>query len=364
MHIHILAFLLFFQSFVACQQVPESALPMASGTDFQSVAAGWQRPGSARLTAANIVFQSVDGGQHWQDVSAGLPQYLQAWCVFAGGGEVFLGAESGLYKGGSAAVPAWEKVLFLDESISDILPGRSGPYACISRSGIFQETLLGTGLWQPMYTDLNDKMVRTVLETPEGTVFVGCDSGIFKSTDRGNTWKQVFAGKMVTSLVAADGVLVGGGLQGLLRSTDGGEHWDLVLTEDGMIRKVGRIGTRLVSISSGVAPWQEVAGDPERMSSRLRTSADGGKTWQRLDENLPKAQSLDTVVGRLSPVRYINDIEQVGNFLFCSLDSGIYRSVDQGKTWELVLPATEKKMFMLAATGEVIFAVLAEFNGC
>ncbi len=55
----------------------------------------------------------------------------------------------------------------------------------------------------------------------------------------------------------------------------------------------------------------------------MRNSTDDGKTWQRLD------------VGLL-PIQSIQDVVQVGKYLFCSHSKGISKSADGGKSWELI----------------------------
>lgn len=352
MHIRILAFLFFFQSFSACQPGLEKDLPLAANIGFQPISAGKPEPQKSALPASNIIFQSTDGGQSWQDISAGLPKDLQAGCVFADGGEIFLGSDAGLYRSSAApATPDWQKEIFIDNRITNIFPGRSGPYVCCYGGGLFQE-ILHTGIWQAMHNTLNDWTVRTVLETPDEsrTLFVGCDSGIFKSTDRGNSWNQVFAGGMVSSLVAADGILIGSASRGVLRSTDNGEHWDWMLTEDGAALKTAYIQGRLVSISSAEGPWKEIIAGRGK-PGRLRMSADNGKTWQRID-----------LGGCLVPVRNIFDVKLAGEYLFCSCDAGIFRSADWGKSWELVLPSTNGSFRELAVSGQVIYAVVG--GGC
>lgn len=106
------------------------------------------------------------------------------------------------------------------------------PYAYSLQTGFFQN--LSKGVWLPAFSGLENQTVRTLLETPDGTVFVGCDNGIFKSADYGKTWKHVFEEGIVLNMVASDGVLLAGGQRGILRSTDGGEHWDWVLSEGGV----------------------------------------------------------------------------------------------------------------------------------
>lgn len=190
-----------------------------------------------------------------------------------------------------------------------------------------------------MHNALEDKTVRTVLEIPNGTIFVGCESGLYKSADGGNSWKQVFAEEGVNSLAVSDDALICGSYGGLLRSTDGGEHWDRVLTGQGGAFGTERIESGFITVTDG-GPWQE--GKP----NKLYTSTDEGKTWQRIDAGLPL-------------VRSIHDIVQAGKYLFCSTDAGISRSDDGGKTWELVRArADEKEMFHLAVSGPMVFAVL------
>lgn len=339
MRIHILALLLFFQSLVACQQHQrDSQLTAAASlafhplTDFQPILEN-------ALPAANIVFQSEDGGQTWQDVSAGLPANLAVGRAFADGNEIYLASESGLYHRSTALVaPNWAKEFFPNEKVTNIFPGQNGLYASIYNSGFFKG-IPGTGIWNDMHATLSDKTVRTVLETPDGAVFVGCESGLYKSADGGNSWKQVFAEAEINSLAMSGDVLICGINGGLMRSTDGGEHWDRVLTGHGGAFGTERIEGGFVAITDG-GRWQD--GKP----NKLFTSTDGGKTWQRIDAGLPL-------------VRNIHDIVQAGNYLFCSTDAGIFRTADSGKTWELVrLPADEREMIHLAVSGQTVFAVM------
>lgn len=338
MYIQFFVFLLFSQSFFASQPAQEKAVP----------------------TAANIIYRSADGGQTWQDVSAGLPEKLEVRRIFAADRTVFLCSESGLYHSTNPPVArTWEKELLPVDRITDIFPGQAGPYICSYDNGFYQ-IIPGRGIWISMHDALTDKTVLAVLETPDGSLFVGCDNGIFKSADRGKSWKQVFADGLVANLVAADGVLVGTGSKGVLRSTNGGEHWDWALTEDGPFPKTGMIEGRFMAISRGAYSWQEANAALFSTTSRLRTSADGGKTWQRM--NGPSQIAYDNDKGLL-PVRVIYDLKKVGNYLFCSCDNGISRSSDQGKTWELMLPSTGNAFFDFTVSGQVIYAVKI-FGGC
>jgi len=339
-NMRILAFLLLFQSFASCQQHPEIAVPVEVGMVSLAVTTNLKSPEKYQPRSENSVLQSTDGGQTWQEVNAGLPEDFRANGVFAHENQIFLSSEKGLYRNSTASLaPRWEKVIFLNEKITDIFPGRAGVYALSYWNGIFQEIL--PDVWEPVYPDLKNQSVRTILETSNGAIFVGCDSGIFKSADNGKTWKRVFSEGMVLNMVESNGVLVAGGARGLLRSADGGEHWNWVLTEGGVGIETAHIQGRIAAITY----------NGETETRRLRTSADNGKTWQPIDAGL-------------SPSLSISNVKQMGEHLFCSHPTGIFRSADQGKTWILVLPAAkDTKFYFAVSSSQVLYAIVGGF-GC
>lgn len=316
MPVQILAFLLFFQVYLTSQP------------------------------AGAIVYRSVDGGQTWQDASGGLPNGLQVRDVFSEGGAILLAAESGLFRNANPfSTPNWEKPGFLNMTVNGIFPGLNGPYVYNSGKGLFQE-ISGTGIWVQKYPDFKDRMVFTVLEIPGGSLFIGCDNGLFRSNDGGKNWKQIFVEDGIMSITTANGALVGSGFRGLWRSTDNGNHWERVQAGEGVAFQIALLDEGIAAVTSG--PERAI----EEIANGLLFSSDGGKTWEHRDKGLP-------------PVRRIYDIEQAGGNLFCSLDTGIYRSSDRGKTWELVRPVKGEQRFELAVSGQTLYAVVvAVVDGC
>jgi photosystem II stability/assembly factor-like uncharacterized protein len=191
-----------------------------------------------------------------------------------------------------------------------------------------------------MYTNFAKKEVRTVFETAAGAVFIGCDNGLFKSIDSGKTWKQVHNGGWVMKFVESDGVLVATSQAGIIRSTDDGENWDYVISEGG-------VGIAVERIEGGFAA---ITYNTKSMTRRVRTSYDGGKTWQPIDAGLAGSPNISSII-------------QVGEYFFCGHPNGILRSSDNGKTWKLLLPSIGDKVFNLSISGNVIYAI-PRSGGC
>lgn len=313
----------------------------------------------AAPAAARIVYQSVDG-QNWQDASAGLPERINAMSIHADGKEILLSTGSGLFHSNAGGAPSWEAAMFTPEKIIEIFPGRSGLYA-INENGIFQKSP-GMNVWTPEYPALKNQWVRDLIETPDGVLFAACSEGVFTSTDGGNNWKKVFAGDLVTGLVAVDGALIGSSNNGILRSTDGGVHWDRVFAGPG-VRKMELLGKMLVATTFKEDTRKTPPADG--LANHLLSSADGGKTWQRLDKSLAALRNVYAADERAPAFWSIFDFEQVGNSLYCSLEPGIFRSSDGGNSWELVLPSSGKEMlFDMTVSGGVLYAVEVEVMDC
>lgn len=327
-----LTFLLLFPFLSVCDQALE-APPSSPLPDSQ------YQPGGNKSGSVNIVFKSTDGGQTWQDISEGLPENLQADGLWT---DDFFANESGLHlraRGNgiyhnkpTSTAPFWKKENSLYEQGS-ISPGIGWTFAYNNDSQFLQK-ISGMGVWGPMYTNFQQKDVNTVFETAGGSVFIGTNDGLFKSANSGQTWKQVHTGGWATKLVESNGVLMATSQRGILRSTDDGENWDLVISEGGVGIAVERIKGGFAAITYNTASE----------TRRMRTTYDGGKTWQAIDAGLPANLSIASII-------------QVGEYFFCGHPNGIFRSSDKGKTWKLLRPSIDSKVFNLSASGSVIYAI-------
>jgi photosystem II stability/assembly factor-like uncharacterized protein len=347
MKFYILAFLLLFTVF-----------------SFSLLWGSHPEPKNEKAGTAKIVFKSTDGGQTWQDISKGLPENLQEDRIrrnnfFANDKGLFLRVGNERYHNTpNATAPFWIKEIIPDEHSSSAA-GKPGIFT-YNYWSVNLKTTNGTSVWSPVFENPQERL-RSVFETAGGSIFIALDRGIFRSTDNGKTWKHVYAGGLVGNLAESDGVLLATSMRRIIRSTDNGENWAPVISEDSVAWDVKPIEGGFAAITSGSAS----------NSRRLSTSYDGGKTWQSIHSRLQDKVVIDSIGrtwndrinDRLRAQAFLTSIVQVGENFFCTHPHGIFKSTDKGKTWKLLLPSVQNKVFRLFTSGEVLYAIPSK-GGC
>jgi photosystem II stability/assembly factor-like uncharacterized protein len=233
----------------------------------------------------------------------------------------------------------------------------------------------GGGLWKTddrgmTWSNISDGFFSTgsvgavaVSEKDPNVVYVGMGEhairgvmthhgdGMYKSTDAGKTWKKIgleqtqHISRIVidpndpnTLLVAAQGALYSKSQQrGIFKSTDGGATWKNVLfvndktgcAELSMDMNNPRI-LYAAMWEHGRLPWKVISGGP---GSGLYKSTDGGETWTKLEEGLPKE------MGKMSIAVCRSNSEKV--YALIESDSekeagGLFVSSNAGKSWTRV----------------------------
>ena len=135
-------------------------------------------------------------------------------------------------------------------------------------------------------------------------------------------------------IVETNGVLMTTSQYGILKSTDDGETWVNVLNEGG-------VGIAIEKIKGGVAV---INFNTQSNTRRVRASYDGGETWDPIDAGLPPDMKIASII-------------EVGDYFYCGHPAGVFRSSDKGKSWKLLLPSIDQKVFNLFVSGDVIYAI-------
>nr|WP_299438915.1 glycosyl hydrolase [uncultured Aquimarina sp.] len=186
-------------------------------------------------------------------------------------------------------------------------------------------------------------------EHPARGVMTSMGDGVYKSMDAGKTWSHLGLEKTrhISDVIVHPTnpniiyVAVQGAQyaptneRGIYRSNDGGETWEQVLfvntTTGASSLSMDITNPRILYASMWEHrryPWIMESGGEH---SGLYKSTDGGETWIKMKEGLPKDFGKSGIsVSRANPNRVFAVVEAEGE------KGGVYRSDDAGKKWKQV----------------------------
>ena len=203
-----------------------------------------------------------------------------------------------------------------------------------------------------------------------GTFWFGaCAGGVWKTTDAGTYWKNVSDGFFNTAAVGAIAVafsnpqVVYAGMDescvrcdvshgdGVYRTTDGGLSWSHLGLE--ATRHIARV--RIHPTDPDTA-WVAALGDifSNNAERGVYKTTDGGKSWRLVLHKSPKAGCADLWLDPANPSVLYASIWEAQRYPWAlssgGPDSGLWRSVDGGETWDEL---TDKPGFPKALLGRI-----------
>jgi photosystem II stability/assembly factor-like uncharacterized protein len=233
----------------------------------------------------------------------------------------------------------------------------------------------GGGLWKTedmgvSWRNISDGYFKTgsvgaiaVAESDSNVVYVGMGEhavrgvmthhgdGVYKSTDAGKTWKKIgldssqHISRIVVDpknpnivFVAAQGALYSRSKErGVYKSVDGGANWKSVLYVDDKTGaselSMDMTNPRIMYAAMwehGRLPWKVISGGP---GSGLYKSVDNGETWEKLKDGLPEELGkMAIAVSRSNPDKVYALIESDSD----KEAGGLFVSNDGGKKWSRI----------------------------
>ena len=219
-------------------------------------------------------YRSSDGGETWEDISINSIHFYNGLFVTPGG-DIFIGSiEKGVFRSTNDG-KNWEL-------INNGLLGFPGSFACDSTNRIF----------------------------------TGTCSGLYFSTDKGESWNECDDGIRNTSVealaVKSNGdIFAATGLNGIFRTSNNGESWIRVIHD----LEVSLIGFASIAINQD---GHIFAGN---INGGIFRSINNGENWVKL--NGPSIYGV-----------YAIAFDSAGEVFVGTNGGGIYRSTDNGDTWE------------------------------
>ena len=233
-------------------------------------------------------------------------------------------------------------------------------FVAVASGGVWKTVNAGT-TWTPLFDKEASFSIGSVTLDPRDSniVWVGTGEnnsqrsvaygdGVYRSLDGGQHWENMGlkASEHIAKIlvdprnssiifVASQGPLwKEGGDRGLYKSVDGGKNWKAVLTVDahtGVTDVVMDPRNPDVLIAATYQRrrhvWGMVDGGP---GAGIHKSTDGGQTWTRLKEGLPKED-----MGRIGLAIPLGEPDTVyATIEAANKAGGFFRSTDGGQTWE------------------------------
>jgi len=160
-------------------------------------------------------------------------------------------------------------------------------------NGVWKSSDNSQSAWIKVGDELTGKSISALLA--EGTnLLAGADSGLFLSTNNGDSWIEINSGfifKQITSLVKMENKLFAGG-GGLLVSTDGGFGWSAVTTNGLTYPFISYLAVIGADLFAGTT------------SGGVFRSTDSGENWTTINNGLTSNN--------------ISSLVSAGNYLYAS----------------------------------------------
>ena len=243
-------------------------------------------------------------------------------------------------------------------------------YAASASGGVWRTVNEGT-TWEPIFDKYGSSSIGDIAVAPSNPdiIWVGTGEsnnqrssswgdGVYKSENGGKTWTHMglrtsqHIGRIIVHPTKPDVVFVAavgplwadGGERGLYKTTDGGKSWKAVIKiseHTGVTDVIMDPGNPDVMYAAAFQRQRKaysfVGGGPE---SAIYKSTDGGDTWTKLTEGLPKVDigRIGLDVSRSHPATVYATMENNG--------AEVYRSDDYGASWRKMGNANSYPWYM------------------
>lgn len=259
---------------------------------------------------ATTVYWTTDSGKTWKNTKpdAYNGRVGQSEPVFGSGGVAWIALDPGAapFSGGMTTFDV-----------------KTGKVSQVAQMGTWRDATIGSVRGDTIYAAVGLSQGRA----------------IFRSTDSGKTWDQVYPlgvpNAQVKFATSTFGLGVGtyGASGYIYRTSDGGEHWKTVKTLAGVFPSAIAFVNRTTAY---VSAYTKPSTDNGSYGVRLYETRDGGKSWNMVPStNFPSAATTGIAEPTVQTVLSASD-RALSMFVDTAYPSTVLGSSNDGKSWNSV----------------------------
>ncbi|MCB0649519.1 MAG: hypothetical protein KDC49_22775 [Saprospiraceae bacterium] len=285
----------------------------------------------------------------WVELTENLPASRN--CFLIAGEEFYVGGETGLFKASMDGDDlSFYKEPILNGPVFDIQTTEMGSvYISTLESGVLFRPDF-TGFWIKAYPNLTKTTIFNIWEDKSGTVLVGGSKGIHMSKDNGKSWTHRWDGNHASGFAKVGKTYYAASGNGILASSDNGYTWNKDYELTGNVSVIKAEDKKAVAVIF-VERDPKTYGPEERASSSIHLLNPNTKKWMDISRTLPDYKT-------------INDAIILNDEIYCSTTAGVFKSKDNGKTWEMVLKSNDEVWAYSFRSYKGVLYMLKGFNGC
>lgn len=308
--IHCLIIFTFLMTFLNCYQSPKN-VKMNKSSEAKLV-------NTTEVNLKNIdskdklavIYKSTDLGLTWSPFAKGIPKDATLSGIKEEGSKVYVTTD---YHGVfviSKMQDTWTslKTESLENLDINCIEVDSGKVVIGTLKHGVLLSIDGGLTWNASEENIKDTPIRAFIKF-KNKLYAGTDSGIFASSDMGNTWVSVFGKMQILGFTSLNDKLYAAAHNGALMCEGKPENWTYIYEGDAL-HDIGNDGKYIYAMTIG--------------QQLLKTKNDG-ESWENAQNGITRP-----------PNYYTNELQYIGNNIFSAQWIGIYHSSDNGNYWSIL----------------------------
>ena len=335
---------------------------------------------SERDQPVREMLRTADNGATWTSAADGLTGHYIGGLARDSSGSLYATSVMGVYRLDGA--DGWHHLGPATLLVSSLFAAPWGDVYAASAARDAYRTTDNGATWRPLRLPEDGSVALALGRATTGDLLTGWSDWVYRSADRGDTWRQSGLNHRVTTFWTVPGtrIVLAGTANGLFRSLDDGQTW--------IERSVGLNSFAVLSFATSDDGAMFVGTSAGEGSGEVYRSTDNGDRWRLLAPEFPggPVNALVSLPGggviagttdgmfRWRPVssdwerlvtgsrrlRVTSLVSDGGGRLLAGTTFGVLVSEDGGDTWTAAnsgLPSLYVRAITTAANGDIYVAV-------